>query len=206
MERVTVAFDTVPQARWGPLFHIARVERPNLSIDWKPVDFPRAGRPLLDGADVGLFLAPPPEQGIDSLVIERTGMVVVMAAGHRLARRAELSVADVLDEVFPGAPGAHPEWTAFWTLDEHRGGPPKFTDDDVANSGEGIGVVASGQAVATLPASVFDGLPHPGIVALPLSDGPWVETRLVWRSEDPNPAVRKLVELASHMTGGSPGD
>jgi DNA-binding transcriptional LysR family regulator len=204
MELLTVAFDTVPQARWGPLFHILRVERPNLSIDWKPVDFPQARRPLLGGADVGLFVEPPHEDGMEALVLETTTMVVMMAAGHRLARRAQLKVADVLDEVFPGSSTTHPEWRAFWTLDEHRGGPPRFTEDDVENAEQGIAVVAAGRAVATIGASLVDGFPHPGLVALPLEDGPRVETRLVWRSGDPNPAVHHLVDLASEMTGGRP--
>jgi DNA-binding transcriptional LysR family regulator len=202
MERLTVAFDTVPQARWGPLFHVLRVERPNLSIDWKAVDYPREHRPLLDRADVGLFIEPPHEGGMEALVLETTTMVVMMAAGHRLARRAELRVPDVLHEVFPGSASVHPEWRAFWTLDEHRGGPPKFTEDDVSNATQGIAVVVSGRAVATTAASIVDGFPHPGLVALPLEDGPRVETRLVWRSDNPNPALRDLVDLASDMTGG----
>jgi hypothetical protein len=40
-----------------------------------------------------------------------------------------------------------------------------------------------------------------GVVALPLSDGPPVRTDLVWRSDDDNPAVRSLVDLATAWTG-----
>jgi hypothetical protein len=39
------------------------------------------------------------------------------------------------------------------------------------------------------------------VVALPLSDGPPVRTDLVWRSDDDNPAVRSLVDLATAWTG-----
>ena len=144
MQRLRVAFDAVPLARWGPLFHVLLLELPDLSVDWQPRGFPTADQPLLDGADVGLFLQPPAEPGLDSLVIETSEMAVGMAVGHRLGRTSELSIAEILDEPFPGTPKAHPEWRAFWTLDEHRGGPPKVTDDDVQTAQEGLEVVRLG--------------------------------------------------------------
>jgi hypothetical protein len=43
-------------------------------------------------------------------------------------------------------------------------------------------------------------MPHPGVITVPLTDGPSVVTRLVWRSDDENPLLRCLVDLASDMT------
>jgi DNA-binding transcriptional LysR family regulator len=198
--QLRVAFDAVPLARWGLLFHVLRLEQPSLSVDWQPLGFPTADRSLLDGADVGLFVQPPAEPGLDTLVVETSEMTVVMAVGHPLGHTSELSIAEVLDQAFPGAPNVHPEWRAFWTLDEYRGCPPKVTDDEVQTAEQGLEVVVSGRAIATLPASVVDGLPHPGLVAVPLTDGPRVATCLVWRSGDTNPAVRGLIDLARDMT------
>jgi DNA-binding transcriptional LysR family regulator len=196
-----VAFDArLPQARWGPLFHVLRLERPTLTLDWHPVGFPQPGRPLLERADVGLFLQPPHEDGLTELTLDASPMVVVVAAGHRLADCDELEVADILGEPFPGGPNIHPGWCAFWSLDAHRGGPPPRTDDDVRTAEEGMTVVASGRAIATLPEWVAGGLTHPGVLSVPLRDGPRVETRLVWRSGDDDPVVRALVELATEWT------
>jgi hypothetical protein len=50
-------------------------------------------------------------------------------------------------------------------------GPPRDTNDDVANR-----------------------LAHPGVVALPLRDGSPVQTRLLWHSDDGNPIIRSLVD------------
>jgi hypothetical protein len=50
-------------------------------------------------------------------------MHVVMAAGHRLAQKSELRVADILDQPFAGGPRLDPRWRAFWTLDEQARGP-----------------------------------------------------------------------------------
>jgi DNA-binding transcriptional LysR family regulator len=197
-----VVFDeSLPAARWGPLFHVLRLERPGLRLDWRPAGYPTVERSLLHGADVGVLLEPPKEDGLDTLTIEVSPMVVVMAAGHRLAGHPELHVADILDEPFPGGGDLHPEWLAFRTLDARRSAPPRFTDDSVHNAEGELEVVASGHAIATFPASLAGGLPHPGVVAIPLMDGPPVSTRLVWRSDEPSLIVRSFIDLARAMSG-----
>ena len=198
--QLRVAFHTLPFARWGPLFQVFCLEQPGVRLEWQAVGFPRRGRPVLDGAEVGLFVAPPHQDGLSALTIEASRMVVLMAVGHPLTRYDELSVADVLDEPFPGGPDLHPQWRAFWTLDDQRGGPPRLSGDHVERPEQGLDAVAAGRAIATVPATLASGLPHPGVVAMPLNDGPSVPTRLVWRSDDDNPMVRALVDLARAWT------
>ena len=192
-----VAFEgSLPHARWGPLFHAFLREHPGVRLDWRAVGFPVQGRSLLDGADVGVFVHPPPEVGVRALTLETSPMVVVMAVGHRLAQQGPLSVADVLDEPFPGGPNLHPQWSAFWTLDEQRGRAPQRTDD-VTDAEQGLQVVVAGRAIATAPDWVASALAHPGVVALPLKDGPPVTTCLVWRDDEENPFIPRLVELTA---------
>jgi DNA-binding transcriptional LysR family regulator len=71
---------------------------------------------------------------------------------------------------------------------------------------QALAVISAGRAIATMPAWVASGLPHPGIVALPLTDGPQVTTQLVWRDRDDNPAVDALVSLASAWAGHDLGN
>ncbi|HET6173392.1 MAG TPA: LysR family substrate-binding domain-containing protein [Gaiellales bacterium] len=208
--QLRVAFDAdIPYARWGPLFHVFHLEQPGVTVQWRPVGFPAPGRSLLDNADAGVFLHPPSEDGLRALTLDTSPMVVVVAAGHPLAQHDRLTVADVLDEPFPGGANPHPEWTAFWTLDEQRGGPPRLTEDDIGSSAQGIDVVASRRAIVTLPTWAAAGLAHPGVVALPLSDGPRVTTCLVWRADDDSPLVLGLVDLtvawtSDRRTNGAP--
>src|SRR4051794_8599658 len=101
MPTLRIAFETVPVARWGSLFHVLLLERPDIRLEWVALPFPRRDRALLHDADVGLFLEPPPDTTLRSLVVDTSRMVVVMAVGHRLAHNHELRVADVLDEPFP---------------------------------------------------------------------------------------------------------
>jgi DNA-binding transcriptional LysR family regulator len=200
---LTVAFNAVPLAHWGPLFQVFSFERPDVQLAWRPVDFPTNGASILRDADVGLFLEPPVESGLNAMTLETHPMMVLMAAGHPLTRGGELTVGDVLDEPFPGGPDMHTEWRAFWTLDRFRGEPPRLAPGEVRNPEDGLRLVASGEAIATISGPVSNGLSHPGIVSIPLTDGPLVSTRLVWRSDDDNPDVQLLVELAAEMAQDS---
>lgn len=199
--QVTIRFDArLPHARWGPLFHVFRLEQPDVRLSWRPTGFPTRGHPLLEGADAALMLEPPRVPGLSGLTLDSSPMVVVVAAGHRLAGRHELAVADILDEPFPGGPDLDPQWAGFWTLDARRGRLARCTDDRINTADDGLEVIAAGRAIATIAASAAAGLAHPGVVALPLTDGPQVRTRLVWRSNDESPAVRSLVDLAVAWT------
>jgi DNA-binding transcriptional LysR family regulator len=205
--QLTIVFDAgMPHARWAPLFHVFRLEHPDLRLEWQPTGFPTPGRSLLDGADAGLFIEPPRDASVSALTLDVSPMAVIVAAGDRLAHSTELRVADVLDRPFPGGPSLRPEWTSFWTLDEQRGGPATRTADDIRSAEEAIEVIAAGRAIGTMPAWVADGLAHPGVIALPLRDGPPVRTRLVWHSDHDNPIVDALVDLATAWTrgGGEP--
>ncbi len=205
--RVKVHFDAhLPHGRWGPLFHVFRLEHPEVRLEWRPAALPTRDRPLLDGADVGLMLEPPPEPGVSALTLDTSPMVVIVGAGDPLAHHDELSVTDLLDCPFPGAPSLRSEWTAFWTLDALRGSPPTFTDDDVRTSDDALAVVAEGRAIATLPAWVAGGLSHPGVVALPLREAPQARTSLVWHSDADDPLVRGLVDLAAAWVRLGRGD
>jgi DNA-binding transcriptional LysR family regulator len=109
-------------------------------------------------------------------------------------------VADILDRPFPGGPSLSPEWTSFWTLDEQRGRPATRTRDDVKTAQDGLEVIAAGRAIGTLPTPIADALAHPGVIAIPLGDGPPVRTRLVSHSHPDNPLVDALLDLATAWT------
>jgi DNA-binding transcriptional LysR family regulator len=200
--RLRVAFEGgLPVGRFGPLFHVLCLEQPATRLEWTAVGFPTLSRGLLDGADVGLFIAPVVTEELSALTLDESPMFVAMAVGHPLGRRGEVRVADILDEPFPAGPDLLPDWRAFWTLDAARGGPPKFCGGEVANAEDWLALVVLGRAIATVAGWVPDGLAHPGVIAVRLVDGPRVTTRLVWRSDDDLPIVRAFLDLARAWTG-----
>lgn len=201
MQQLRVGFDGFfPVVRYGPLFHILRLEHPQLRIDWEPRGFPARDGSLLGDADVGVFVQPPRRANLNTLTLDLSPMVVLTSVGHRLAQRPRLRVVDILNEPFLAAREADPEWAAFWTLDEQRGGPPELTGEVVENAWHGLEAVARGRAIATIPAWATDGPPHPGVVPLLLSDGPSVATSLLWRADDRNLLIRALIDLADDLT------
>lgn len=144
--------------------------------------------------------------GLSVLTIDTSQMLVAMAVGHQLAQHPELAVPDVLDQPFPGGSNLDPEWLRFWTLDEHRGGPPAFTDHRVETGEKALQVVASGRAIATIPATIANGRPHPGVASIPLSDGrrPRLASSGVTTTRIRPPHA--LVDLAADLTFDPPNE
>ena len=206
-ESLMIGFHFMPLTGWAPIFQQLAAQRPGARLHWRSLGFPLEERSPIEDADVGLILEPPQRPGLSKLVLERDRLVALMSATHPLAGREELTVADLLDETWPGChPSMDRQWMGFWTFDDRRGGPPKFTGDQIMTPEEGGEVVASGRAIVTSPARLAAAFPHPGIVAVPLVDAPQVALALVWRAEHQNPLVDALVELARSATNDAPVD
>jgi DNA-binding transcriptional LysR family regulator len=201
---LAVGFHWLPLTRWAPLFQRLCEQHPGARLRWEPLDFPRADALPLEGVDVGLLLEPTRHPDMTTLELQREPRVVMMAASHPLAGRAELKVADVLDEPWPGChPSMDRRWQAVWSLDEQRGGPSRVSDDRITSAPEGIEAVASGRAIITTPAGMASGFPHPGIVAIPLVDAPAVSLALAWRTNHSNPLVDALLPIARAELNGN---
>src|SRR6185437_3623666 len=133
--QLTIAFDAfLPVARWGPLCHVLCLEQPPLTLEWRPAGFPTVDRSPLDDAEVGLLVEPLVGPGLDSLTIDSSPMVAIMAVGHARARHDDVSVADILGERFLDVRALDPRWRALWTLDDRRGAPAKLLEPPVADA------------------------------------------------------------------------
>ena len=200
-QRLAVGFHDVPLARWAQMFQRLLAEYPGARLEWRPLGFPRAGRPL-EGVDVALLVEPTAYPDLSVLVLEREPRAVVMAAAHRLAGRRQLTVKEVLDETFPGPdPSLDRRSQAFWTLDEERGGPARVTGDRVNTTDAGLEAVVAGRAIATVTASHAAAMTHPGVVTVPLVDARPATLALVWRTASGNPLVAALVAIATDLAG-----
>jgi hypothetical protein len=81
-QRVRVAFDgRLPYARWGTLFHVFRIEQPEVELEWVPAVLPaRLGDRSWPARDVGLFLEPVADPAMSLLALDTSAMVVIVAA------------------------------------------------------------------------------------------------------------------------------
>jgi DNA-binding transcriptional LysR family regulator len=140
-------------------------------------------------------------------VLREEERVVLLRSRHPLAKRTELCVADALDETFVGMhPAVDPAWAGFWSLNDHRGGPPRgLTGDQAGNPQEMLAALSARDAITTAPASVaaivFKGLG--GLEAIPLRDALRCSITVVGHADRRNPLVTELLAFMLDATEGS---
>ncbi|MFJ1754100.1 LysR family transcriptional regulator [Kitasatospora sp. NPDC088134] len=144
---------------------------------------------LRDGrADVALMHTPWNSlAGFDSEPLVTEGQVALLPAGHPLAARAALSLAEVRD--VPGLPLAR--WPA-------RGVFPPGPGPEIHHQTQLAQLVALGRTVAVVPESARSWLwaEH---AAVPLTDAPPVVTHLVWPAHSRSLALAGLVGTATRI-------
>lgn len=173
-------------------------------------------------ADIGLVGSPYDATGLDSEPLLTEPRVVVLPVGHRLAGRRRLRRADLTGERTPQWTGASLAEAEYWagrdaaslavTLPHPAGeggaaGTAGPTPDGphVADLAGLLEVVALGQAVAFVPASVSRRYPRPDLAYVPVSDLSPMVLSLAWPQASRSRAVAAFVTaaLAARVTVGA---
>jgi DNA-binding transcriptional LysR family regulator len=191
-----------PPMMAGDLVSRFMAEHPEVTIEWRQLGYPTLdARGWLSDSDVALIWFAPNTPGLASQAIRTSPLVVTMAESHPLAARSNLTVAEVIDETFPGVVDwCDPVWLGYWGLDAYRGAPARRTDDGAITPEEVASIVASGRAITTVPELVAVPFAHLGIRAIPLIDAAPAVLTLVWPQGAPTPLVADLVETARRMS------
>jgi DNA-binding transcriptional LysR family regulator len=176
-------------------------KHPGIDIRYQELPFPFAPTSVwLSEVDVAVLHRPPADPNVWARTLRLEPRAVLIPTRHRLSSRSELTVADVIDESFIGFhPSIEPAWAGFWSLDDHRGGPPReVTVDRAANPQEVIASLAVRSAITTVPASVAKLVVSalPGIVAIPLRDAQPAAITMVGPEGRRNPLVAALADFA----------
>jgi DNA-binding transcriptional LysR family regulator len=147
-------------------------------------------RLLRDGhADEALMHHPYDDlAGFDSEDLHVEGQVAIVPAGHPLASRAELTLADVQD--VPDLPIAR--WPRLDGSYPDGPGPEVRTQSQLAQ------LVALGRTLLVIPAS-SRAWQWPEHVAVPVLDAPQVTTVIAWPPSSRSLAVASLVGVAADM-------
>lgn len=152
----------------------------------------RTGR--ADAALVGSPHRRMDRHGLDheELVTERR--VAALPAGHALASRETLTVADLSGYPIPRWRQEQPDERAYWT-----GQSVPVPGPEVADSSQLLEVVALGQAVALVPASLADGNQRADLTYREVTDATPYTISIVWPAGSRNRDLAAFVRVATEV-------
>ncbi len=180
-------------------------DHPDIEITLQPLEFPVSPTSAwLNAVDMALHAGPvTAEAEIWVQPVSVGPRVALVSHSHPLAKRAELTVAEVFDEVFIGFdPAVDPTWAGAWNLDKERGGPPPLVAEKVPSTvQERLAMIAAGSGISTALGAQAPLISNalPGLVVVPLSDADPAGLSLVGRVDRLNPAVEALLATARRL-------
>jgi DNA-binding transcriptional LysR family regulator len=186
----------------GGLYQLIAARFAELRPDWRlelrlhDWSDPTAG--LLDeSADVAfLWLPTGAEESINVRPLRSERRFVCLPAGHRLACRKSLRMADLLDEPFVALPEDAGPLRDYWLALDERDGPPRI-GAVAATPDETFEAVATGHGVVLIAEGNTTVYGRPGIVYRPVFDLEPCHLAVAWRRGDRRAAVRELVNAAA---------
>jgi DNA-binding transcriptional LysR family regulator len=159
-----------------------------LALDPHLYDDPSAG--LRAGtSDVALLRPPLDARGLELRRLFAEPRVAALSSRHPLARRAELSLADLHGTTVVRPASPDPVWNEFWTA-----GCPQTIDARTLEAA--LELLGARRAVAISAAGWARFYPRPGVRSLPVAGLSPSEVALAWRRGESNPLVRRFVDLA----------
>ncbi|MEW1913644.1 LysR family transcriptional regulator [Kitasatospora sp. NPDC085895] len=164
--------------------------------------------------DLALWHAPPEEGGEGGATADgRYGCAplglderwVVLPAGHRLADRGELAMADLLDEAVVPVPAVAGFWRDHWIGADARGGRPVRVGAVVHSPDEWLAAVACGQGIGFAPASLGALAGRPDVVFRPVRGLGPSRAGLYWPAGRPPTAAAEAFVLSCRETVAAGG-
>ena len=184
------AYRQLPQ-----LARIAARETPGLVLRFHPDLLTPAQELALDEGRIDLAVLRPPlrRPGLSSRLIARERFVLAVARDHRLAGEEPVEIAELRDEDFVvyGVPDSVVD-AAVTQACLAAGFLPRRAHE-AAEISIMLTLVAAGLGVGLLPESA-GALRVEGVAFVPVADDVHIDLALAWRSDDPSPALARLLE------------
>jgi DNA-binding transcriptional LysR family regulator len=170
-------------------------ELPDWRLRFQQVSWADPAVGLADGGvDVSVAWLPvPPAADLASKVVATEDRMVALPAGHRLAGRAEVRLADLADEPFVALPASAGPMREFWLAGAQRTTPATVAAE-AATADECYEAVAAGVGVALVAAGNAALYDRPEVAHRPVVDLPPAELAVLWRRADRREAVRIAVD------------
>ncbi|GAA5167343.1 LysR family transcriptional regulator [Pseudonocardia eucalypti] len=163
-----------------------------------------AGGEGTDAAFVWLPL-PHPER-FAWLEVAREPRLVALPSAHPLADRAELDIAELLDQPFLALPASSGVLRDYWLATEARGGREPVVGAEVASVEETVECLAAGLGVCLLASGNAPALDLDGVAVRPVTGVGPSRLVLAWRRGDNREALRRLREATASAIGSGPAE
>jgi DNA-binding transcriptional LysR family regulator len=148
-------------------------------------------------ADVAfLWLPAGAEDEIEVRPLRTERKYVALPAGHRLARRRGVQMADLLEEPFVALPAEAGPLRDHWLALDDRGAHPVKIGAEASTADEAFEAVATGQGVVLLAEGNAGVYERPGIVCRPVVGVQPCQLAVAWRRDEKRSAVREFVGAA----------
>ena len=170
---------------------------PDIRVETVEYDFadPSAGLSRAE-VDIGLVRPPIDCEGLRFQQVSEEGWVACVPPDHRLAGRAEVMLADILEEPIVAAPQSAGGWRDYWIAASYRQARPARVVAEAATFEAEFTAVAQGKGISITVETAARYFRRPGVVFIPVRDAPPCSVSLAWPRRDPAPAVARFVELA----------
>lgn len=179
-------------------------DRPGLALRVVPGRSPGLADQLRRGIlDVALVYRPPAEAGLETRLLARCPMVLMVAAGHPLAGAEHVMPEHLAAEPWLALDRAvSPGFRQHFVAACRRAGFDPDICFETSDLFSAVSVVQAGLACAL----VQQGLPLPaGVVTRPVSGLElFTELHAVWRPSNPSPAVQALLARLQPVSTGAP--
>ncbi len=200
-----------------PTALLAAVERaePQLVIRLRTFELSQPASGLIDRSAQVAFVRPPiGAPGISLCQVAAEPRVFVLPAGHPLASRPSLTLADVAGLPWIAAEeatdGSDPVlWRDDWLFRPQPGGGQPIIGALARTIDEWREHIVAGRGVSLCPASAEMFYARPGLAFVRSEGVPPAALCVAWRTQDTSPLVRRFVEIviaeASAMAGATDG-
>ena len=165
-----------------PAVRQLRRQHPDADVQTLHLEWNEARAALLDyRVDAVVTRLPLTTDGLDVTILYDEPRLLLVSRDHRLAGKESVTLDDIADEPIPRL--SDPAWNAHWRIDPRPDGRPAPDGPFVSAIEDKNELVASGQAVAIVPAGVYKGQVRPDLTTIPLHDVPPSHVILATRAE-----------------------
>lgn len=195
VRRFTVGF--TPGVPVAPAIREFSRRHPDRSVEVLRMNWSDRAAIIRDGrADVGYLRLPADTSGLAVEPLLSESRVALVPAGHRLAGRDTVRIADIGQDIIP-TPNDAPEWqdVATGARDEPREGPEQ-PDLAARSIEELLEQAAAGRGVVVLPLSAAVYFSRPDLTRIPVSDVAPAQVCLAWERSRHSALIREYLDIA----------